>query len=151
MTPSPDARIAQALLQMERTRTQLVLKCAGSCAGSSTEPGAEGGLSPADNELIHLLDAVLTEGVADDWIARHPWASVATGLLVGGLAASQRKRLIHWVAAHALPWLTSQGAVLLVPLLAQWLSSRPAPAGATPEASDPDLSELSSPDAGSPG
>lgn len=146
MTPCPDARIAQALLQMERTRTQLVLKCAGSC----TEPGAETGLSPADNELINLLDAVLTEGVADDWIARHPWVSVATGLLVGGLAASQRKRLIGWAAAHALPWLTSQGAMLLVPLLAQWLSSQPAPAGATPDATDPDLSEPNSPAAGSP-
>lgn len=147
MTHTRDTRIADALLQMERTRTQLVLKCAGSCA----EPGAETGLAPVDSELVNLLDAVLAEGAADDWIARHPWVSMATGLLVGGLAASQRKRLIGWAAANALPWLTSQFGMLVVPLLMQWLSSQTAPPGATSSTTaDPEINEPNSPAAGSP-
>lgn len=159
MTPSPDTRIAQALMQLERTRTQLVLRC----AGGSTEPGAEAGLAPADHELVTLLDAVLTEGLADDWIARHPWASVAAGLLAGGLAVSQRQRLIRWAVAHALPWLTSHAAVMAAPLLAQWLSRQAdqPPAGdapamqpdathQAPDAADLGLSEPNSPAAGSP-
>lgn len=157
MTPSPDTRIAQALMQLERTRTQLVLRC----AGDSTEPDADAGLASADHELVTLLDAVLTEGLADDWIARHPWASVAAGLLAGGLAVSQRQRLIRWAVTHALPWLTSHAAVVAAPLLAQWLSRQPAQAptdeataaadtAAEKATSSVGLSEPNSPAAGSP-
>ncbi len=157
MTPATDTRIADALMQLERTRTQLVLRC----AGGSSEPNAEAGLAPIDPELVGLLDTVFTEGLADDWIARHPWASVAAGLLAGGLAVSQRQRLIRWAVAHALPWLTSQAAVMAAPLLAQWLSCQAAQASTdeanaaagTKAAQAPDttgLSEPNSPTARSP-
>ena len=124
MTPLTDARIAEALMQLERTRTQLVLRC----AGGLNEPGEHANQAPSDLELTGLLDTVFTEGLADDWIARHPWASVAAGLLAGGLAVSQRQRLIRWAVAHALPWLTSQAVVVAAPLLAQWLSRQAAQA-----------------------
>lgn len=157
MTPITDTRIAEALLQLERTRTQLVLRC----AGGSAEPNTEAALAPADHELVGLLDTLFTEGLADDWIARHPWASVAAGLLAGGLAVSQRQRLIRWAVAHALPWLTSQAAVMATPLLLQWLSrqaAQPFTADATAAtdteaATTPDtvgLNEPNSPTARSP-
>lgn len=157
MTPATDTRIADALMQLERTRTQLVLRC----AGGSSEPNADAGLAPTAPELVGLLDTVFTEGLADDWIARHPWASVAAGLLAGGLAVSQRQRLIRWAVAHALPWLTSQAAVMAAPLLAQWLSCQAAQASTdeanaaagTKAAQAPDttgLSEPNSPTARSP-
>ena len=144
MTPLTDARIAEALMQLERTRTQLVLRCAG-------------GL----NESGEHANQAFPEGLADDWIARHPWASVAAGLLAGGLAVSQRQRLIRWAVAHALPWLTSQASVMAAPLLLQWLSrqaAQPPTDGATAAADTeaaptPDtvgLTEPNSPTARSP-
>ena len=106
MTPTTDTRITDALMALERTRTQLVLRC----AGGFTEPAVEVDPAPTDHALVGLLDAVFTEGLADDWIARHPWASVAAGLLAGGLAVSQRQRLIRWALAHAMQWLDRQDA-----------------------------------------
>ncbi len=125
-TTTTNARITEALMQLERTRTQLVLRC----AGGPAEPGGETTRASADPELVGLLDAAFAEGMADDWIARHPWASIAAGLLAAGLAVSQRRRLMRWAMAHALPWLTSQAAIVAAPMLVQWLErqgAQPAP------------------------
>lgn len=74
-----------------------------------------------------------------DWTDRHPWLCVLAGLLAGGLAMSQRQRLLRWGISTGLPWLTSQAAVVAMPLLAQWLARQPphsAPAGNVPPAPD---------------
>lgn len=107
-----------------------------------------------------------------DWAVRHPWLSMAAGVLAGSLAMSQRQRLLRWVISAGLPWLTSQAAVVAAPLLAQWLVRQAPPqapaADATTPATDPadtantaptmascdtttDLSSANSPAAGSPG
>ena len=58
------------------------------------------------------------------------------GLLAGGLAMSQRQRLLRWVISTGLPWMTSQAAVVALPLLAQWLARQP-PRAAPPEENAP--------------
>lgn len=103
-----------------------------------------------------------------DWTDRHPWLCVLAGLLAGGLAMSQRQRLLRWGISTGLPWMTSQAAVVALPLLAQWLAHQPpasapsvadtpAPDNAHPPLDEPraaavdGLSAASSPTAGSPG
>lgn len=70
------------------------------------------------------------------WTDRHPWLCVLAGLLAGGLAMSQRQRLLRWGISTGLPWLTSQAAVVALPLLAQWLARQP-PRAASPEENAP--------------
>ena len=71
-----------------------------------------------------------------EWTDRHPWLCVLAGLLAGGLAMSQRQRLLRWGISTGLPWLTSQAAVVAVPLLAQWLTRQP-PRSTSPEENAP--------------
>lgn len=102
------------------------------------------------------------------WTDRHPWLCVLAGLLAGGLAMSQRQRLLRWGISKGLPWMTSQAAVVALPLLAQWLAHQspgpapsagnaPAPEDARPPLEEPgaamvdSLSAERSPAAGSPG
>lgn len=175
MKTATDTRRANALRRMERTRMQLLLRCAGS--PDETTPSPPG---PSDVQGFgHSLNTVLGEWLACeiaarlwpepgaqldtdprqgtlfqgssnppspplpqpllDWATRHPWLSVLAGLLAGGLAMSQRRQLLRWGVAKGLPWLTSQAAVIAVPLLAQWLARQPAP-----------VNEARSPAAGSP-
>ena len=120
--------------------------------GSDEQPPHPPGTSP--NPLL-------------DWTDRHPWLCVLAGLLAGGLAMSQRQRLLRWGISTALPWMTSQAAVVALPLLAQWLAHQPlraapsgidapAPDDAQPPQFEPgadpvsSLSEPSSPASGSP-
>lgn len=85
-----------------------------------------------------------------DWTDRHPWLCVLAGLLAGGLAMSQRQRLLRWGISTGLPWMTSQAAVVALPLLAQWLAHQPAasaPSDAKTPAPDPAQAPLDEPGA----
>lgn len=154
MKPDIAARHADALLRLERTRMQWVLR---SARGSERAGGAA---TPDEPASSHPLNAIFSEWIASElearlwpaphegdaqasdpalpsqvlsqtlseWTSRHPWLGVLAGLLAGSLAVSQRKRLLQWGVSAALPWLASNAAVLALPLIAQWLIQRPVPA-----------------------
>lgn len=156
MTPSIETRRADALLQLERTRATWLMRCAKNPSGPDTSAAELDGLAPGGplnaaisewlaveiaarlwpDERADLGDAATSPppaalgGPATDALRhltdRHPWLCVLAGLLAGGLAMSQRQRLLRWGIATGLPWLTSQAAVLALPLLAQWLARQPA-------------------------
>lgn len=155
MKPDPTTQRAQALLRLEHTRMQWVLRTA---RGSERAGGlanvdefAGSGAGPLNAILSEWLASELqarlwpgpddgdahAEGPAlpsqalsqtlSEWTSRHPWLGVLAGLLAGSLAVSQRQRLLQWGISAALPWLASNAAVLGLPLLAQWLLQRPSP------------------------
>ncbi len=166
MKPTPESLRGDALLRLERTRAAWLVRCANSQATSDGEQARTqaGNLSlgsPLNTALSEWLAVELsarlwpedsTSGEAPGagsvngataapqallgWTDRHPWLCVLAGLLAGGLAMSQRQRLLRWGISTGLPWLTSQAAVVAVPLLAQWLTRQP-PRAASPEENAP--------------
>lgn len=185
MKPSPESLRADALLQLERTRTAWLVRCANNQAPAADHPAQGHGLAGLTEGLGlgSPLNAILSEWLANelaarlwpdetahagdgtdpdpsrppppppltqslvqplaDWAVRHPWLSVTAGVLAGSLAMSQRQRLLRWVISAGLPWLTSQAAVVAVPLLAQWLARQaptqaPSTAAEDTAASEPD-------------
>lgn len=166
MKPTPESLRGEALLRLERTRAAWLVRCANSQATSDDEQARTqaGNLSlgsPLNTALSEWLAVELsarlwpedsTSGEAPGagsvngataapqallgWTDRHPWLCVLAGLLAGGLAMSQRQRLLRWGISTGLPWLTSQAAVVAVPLLAQWLTRQP-PRAASPEENAP--------------
>lgn len=166
MKPTPESLRREALLRLERTRAAWLVRCANSQATSDGEQAhtQAGNLSlgsPLNTALSEWLAVELsarlwpedaTSGDASasgsvngagaasqpllGWTDRHPWLCVLAGLLAGGLAMSQRQRLLRWVISTGLPWMTSQAAVVALPLLAQWLARQP-PRAAPPEENAP--------------
>lgn len=157
------AQHADALLSLERTRMQWVLRTARGLerAGGAAHPDELAGNGPLNAILSEWfaseLEARLWPAPPDDdaqadgpalpsqvlsrtlseWTSRHPWLGVLAGLLAGSLAASQRRKLLQWGISAALPWLASNAAVLALPLFAQWLLQRSSPAAGS-EASTQD-------------
>lgn len=166
MKATPESLRREALLRLERTRAAWLVRCANSQATSDGEQAhtQAGNLSlgsPLNTALSEWLAVELsarlwpedaTSGDAQGsgsvngagaapqallgWTDRHPWLCVLAGLLAGGLAMSQRQRLLRWGISTGLPWLTSQAAVVALPLLAQWLARQP-PRAAPPEENAP--------------
>lgn len=162
MSAEHAAERAEALIQLERTRMQWILRStshpqgegdgAPAAAGNPLndiltdwltneiaarlwpEPPADGDgahSQPDDGNAEHraaeappLPSQVLAETVSD-WTSRHPWLGVISGLLAGGLAMSQRQRLLRWAVSAALPWLAANASTLALPLLAHWLARQP--------------------------
>ncbi len=161
MKPDLAAQHADALLRLEHTRMQWVLRTARGSerSGGAAHPDDLAGSGPLNALLSEWfaseLEARLWPTTADaqaqadspalpsqllsqtlsEWTGRHPWLGVLAGLLAGSLAVSQRQRLLQWGISAALPWLASNAAVLALPLLAQWLTQRPTPAASL---EDPD-------------
>lgn len=160
MSPTPESLRSEALWRLERTRAAWLVRCAnGQATPSTDQPHTQAGslaiggtLNTALSEWLatELAARLWPQEVASgdappnaagtghhpllDWTDRHPWLCVLAGLLAGGLAMSQRQRLLRWGISTGLPWLTSQAAVVALPLLAQWLAHQPA--ASAPSAAD---------------
>lgn len=165
MSPTPESLRSEALWRLERTRAAWLVRCAnGQATPSTDQPHTQTGslaiggtLNTALSEWLatELAARLWPQEVASgdappnaagtghhpllDWTDRHPWLCVLAGLLAGGLAMSQRQRLLRWGISTGLPWLTSQAAVVALPLLAQWLAHQPA-------ASAPSVADTPAPD-----
>jgi hypothetical protein len=152
-----DARLQQALHQLQRSRLQLLVAVhqtddTGVHAEPSTDgwsllqPWIAGGLGalPWVSSLVSKLFAHGGQVSADtapadatsqpasldrlaDAVRRHPVLSVGLALALGGLLWRQRQGLRHFIAANVLPEVMSTLSVQAAPHLSAWLQQLLAP------------------------